>query len=631
MPLSPGAHLGPYEVLGPIGAGGMGEVYRARDSRLGRDVAIKVLAADLVGSPEARQRFEREAKAAAALAHAHICRLLDVGRHGDTDYLVMELLEGETLASRLRRGKLPLRQALTYGTQIAGALVVAHRAGIVHRDLKPGNIMLTGDGAVLLDFGLARQTASTTMDAQTATLNDPITRTGVILGTVQYMSPEQLQGLPVDPRTDIFALGLVLYEMVTGRRAFEGSNHASLIANILQKDPAPLTTGDPLTPPALDRLVRKCLAKDPNERWATASDVVARLETLQDVSRDSIGSWSSAVVRLTEAWSTKAGLAIAAASLGVVGLAGWTWLAREHPTASLSVAPSQVDRHLTRLTFDPGLQTDPAFSPDGRFLAYASDKSGNLDIWVQPLAGGNALQITRSPSQDRLSTFGAYPSWSVDGSEVYVLKIDDFDAGGVSGLYAVSLAGDPPRQLLPEFTQRGDWVWIAPRADGRISFCGVDHVKGMGFFTVSNDGTVVTSKLTEEGPLALPNYGTGARLRFRWNAAGTTIYSESAGNSRSNVRNLWKITVDPSTLMWTSAQRLTASANIDEAAALSADDSKLAFSEGQQSERLYAFPFNSGGMKVGQGQPISESSRLPPGASLSPDGRNVAFRREGRS
>ena len=288
--LSPGARLGPYVVIGPLGAGGMGEVYKARDTRLDRTVALKVLPADRVFSPDAHQRFEREARAAAALAHAHICRLLDVGRQGDTDYLVMELLEGETLAERLKRGKLSLRQALTFGTQIAGALVVAHRARIVHRDLKPGNIMLTAEGAVLLDFGLARQTAPITIDGPTATVERPITRTGTILGTVQYMAPEQLEGREVDARTDIFVLGVVLYEMVTGRRAFDGASHASVIGNILHADPPSLGSIEVTSPPALDRFVSKCLAKDPVDRWQTMTETRTRLEALQDSVRDGVGS-----------------------------------------------------------------------------------------------------------------------------------------------------------------------------------------------------------------------------------------------------------------------------------------------------------------------------------------------------
>jgi eukaryotic-like serine/threonine-protein kinase len=663
--LAPGTRLGPYVLVGSLGAGGMGEVYKARDTRLDRSVAIKVLPADLVGSSEARQRFEREARAAAALAHAHICRLLDVGRHGDTDYLVMELLDGETLASRLQRGKLPLRQALTYGTQIAGALVVAHRAGIVHRDLKPGNIMLTSDGAVLLDFGLARQTAPIAMDARTATLNDPITRTGVILGTVQYMAPEQLQGLPVDARTDLFAFGAVLYEMVTGRRPFDGANPASVISNILRGDPVPLTAADALTPPALDRLVQKCLAKDPSERWQTASEVQARLEALQDIIRD--GTTAGAPAGISQpapnrsrriGWLIGAGLAVVVGSASI-------WWTLGHTGAGTSQAPAgsgTPQRHLTRLTFEPGLQTDPTFSPDGRFIAYSSDKSGNFDIWVQPLAGGSAIQITHSSAQDtepawspdgnsivfrsdrdggglylvpalggverKISAFGRYPSWSADGQKIRFVDIPRADASdqrGVSGIYSVSLTNDAPEQLLPDFTKKGGWAWIAARPDGRISFRGIHETLGNGFFTVSPNGTVISTKLVRDGPLAGPYFWSSAKLRFRWSGDGTALFSESAESGPSSVRSLWRMSVDPASLDWTGVERLTTGTAADSAATLSPDGARLAFSEGQQSERLWSFPFNGGPLQSRGGQPVSEDGGFPIGAALSPDGRTVAF------
>ena len=412
--LTAGARLGPYVVLSALGAGGMGEVYKARDTRLDRSVAIKVLPSDLVASSEARQRFEREAKAAAALAHAHICRVLDVGRHGDTDYIVMELLDGETLAGRLLRGKLSLRQALIFATQIAGALVVAHRAGIVHRDLKPGNIMLTADGAVLLDFGLARQTAPIAMDAPTATLKNPITRTGVILGTVQYMAPEQLEGRAVDARTDIFAFGAVLYEMLTGRRPFDGANPASVIGNILHADPPALTTVEAMTPPALDRLVQKCLAKDPGERWQTAAEMQARLEALLEMQRDSSGSGPvSTPDSSRRSFTSTLWLGGVLGALALV--AGAVWLKNSGTNVERSDVArplSRPQRQLTRLTFDPGLQTNPTFSPDGRFIAYASDRGGNFDVWVQPVAGGSPVQVTNSPAAD------TQPSWSPDGSTI---------------------------------------------------------------------------------------------------------------------------------------------------------------------------------------------------------------------
>src|SRR5712692_2087286 len=267
MALSPGSCLGPYEILAPIGAGGMGEVYRARDTRLERTVAVKVLPQHLSSSPESRQRFEREAKTISQLSHPHICALHDVGREGETEYLVMEYLEGETLADRLLKGPLPVEQTLRYGIQIADALDKAHRQGIVHRDLKPGNVMLTKSGIKLLDFGLAKAMAPASPASSVSVFPTQaganLTQEGTILGTFQYMPPEQLEGREADARTDIFAFGAVLYEMATGQNAFRGGTQASLISAILRDEPQPISAVSPLSPPAFDRVVRICLSKDP--------------------------------------------------------------------------------------------------------------------------------------------------------------------------------------------------------------------------------------------------------------------------------------------------------------------------------------------------------------------------------
>src|SRR4249920_3899924 len=260
MTLSPGLRLGPYEILGPLGAGGMGEVWKARDTRLERAVAIKVLSASMAASPETRQRFEREAKTISQLSHPHICALYDVGREGETEYLVMELLEGETLTERLAKGALPLEQTLRYGQEIAEALDKAHRQGIVHRDLKPGNVMLTKTGVKLLDFGLAKGFEGPTGKGSLTSLptQQGLTQEGTILGTFQYMAPEQLEGKEADARTDIFAFGAVLYEMATGKKAFSGASQASLISAIMEEEPTPIAALLPMTPPALDRVVKTC-------------------------------------------------------------------------------------------------------------------------------------------------------------------------------------------------------------------------------------------------------------------------------------------------------------------------------------------------------------------------------------
>src|SRR5450755_367499 len=289
MALLPGTKLGPYEILSPLGAGGMGEVYRARDTRLEREVAVKILPEHLAQDPEAKQRFDREARTISSVNCPNICALYDVGQQDGMHYLVMELLQGETLADRLRRGPLPIDQVLKYGIDIADGLEKAHRCGVVHRDLKPGNIMLTKSGAKLMDFGLAKEaavvanpTSGLSVTLTTPAGSHPLTAQGSVVGTFQYMSPEQVQGTEADARSDIFAFGAVLYEMVTGKRAFEGKTAASAMAAVLEREPVPICSMQPTTPPALERLVKTCLEKDPDDRWQTAHDVKLQLKQIAE-------------------------------------------------------------------------------------------------------------------------------------------------------------------------------------------------------------------------------------------------------------------------------------------------------------------------------------------------------------
>src|ERR1051326_1491889 len=291
MPLASGTKLGPYEILSPLGSGGMGEVYRARDTRLGRDVAIKILPAQFSSNQSLRERFEREAKTISSLSHPHICALFDVGNSEGTEFLVLELLEGESLADRLQRGPLALEQTLAYGLQIADALEYAHRRGVIHRDLKPGNVMITKTGLKLLDFGLAKPAlaaaASSAYSAMTAAHSSkPLTAEGTVVGTFQYMSPEQLEGREADARSDLFALGCVLYEMAAGRRAFDGKTQASIVASILAAEPPAISSVQPLTPPSFERTVKLCLAKDPDERWQTAHGVKLQLKWIIEGASD---------------------------------------------------------------------------------------------------------------------------------------------------------------------------------------------------------------------------------------------------------------------------------------------------------------------------------------------------------
>src|SRR5947209_4718397 len=285
MGLTSGTKLGPYEIRTPLGAGGMGEVYRARDTRLERDVAVKVLPAKLSSDPSLRQRLEREAKAVSKLSHPHICTLHDIGHQDGVDFLVMELVEGETLEHRLGKGPLPPDQTIRYAVQIADALANAHKRGITHRDLKPSNIMLTKSGTKLMDFGLAKESGPVHLEAALTEMTaeqSKLTVEGTIVGTFQYMAPEQLEGKEADARTDIFALGEVIYEMATGKPAFAGKSRASLIAAILSSEPQPMASLQPMTPPALERVVERCLAKNPDDRWQCASDLASELNWIAE-------------------------------------------------------------------------------------------------------------------------------------------------------------------------------------------------------------------------------------------------------------------------------------------------------------------------------------------------------------
>ncbi len=435
MALPAGTKLGPYEIESAAGAGGMGEVYRARDTRLERTVAVKILPAHLADSPDLKQRFEREARAISSLSHPHICRLYDVGSQNGTDYLVMEYLEGETLADRLMKGPLPLEQVLKVGGEVADALDKAHRQGIVHRDLKPGNIMLTKAGAKLMDFGLAKGTAAA-MSAVAAGQNlhpsrpglggapgsvgapitpsspttplfsmtgaaSPLTQKGMIVGTFQYMAPEVLQGAEADARSDLFSLGCVLYEMATGHRAFEGKSQISVLAAILEKEPEPMSQWQPLTPPALEMVVRTCLAKDPDERLQTAHDLKLQLSWTSQTLAPAAGKQTKEKAKRHE-W---AAWAVAALALVVAALAGVQFWTRPAPQViQATILPPE------KTAFDPmGDFGGPAvLSPDGEKIAFVVKGADSPKaLWVRSLS---------SPTAQRLEgTEGAYfPFWSPD-------------------------------------------------------------------------------------------------------------------------------------------------------------------------------------------------------------------------
>jgi serine/threonine protein kinase/Tol biopolymer transport system component len=418
MAILPGRRLGPYEILSAIGAGGMGEVYRARDTRLDRIVAIKVLPTHLADRSELRERFEREARTIASLNHPHICTLHDIGQQDGIDYLVMEYLEGETLAQRLQKGALPLEQVLHYSIEISDALDKANRKGITHRDLKPGNIMLTKSGTKLLDFGLAKlkqEGAPAIPDSQLPTMKSAITGEGTILGTLQYMAPEQVEAKEVDARTDIFAFGAVVYEMATGRKAFDGKTSASVMAKILEVDPPSMSSLQPMTPPALDRVVKKCLAKEPDDRWHAAKDLCDELKWIAEG-----GSHvESLPTNVTKGAGTHVQrtfiLSLGALLLGaaIATLAIWNLKSLPPRLVSRFAITLPSGQQLAGLDGGPSV----ALSADGTRLAYVAIQGGIQQLYLRAMDSleTRAIAGTEGALQPFFSPDGQWLGFFADG------------------------------------------------------------------------------------------------------------------------------------------------------------------------------------------------------------------------
>jgi Tol biopolymer transport system component len=532
MTLTPGTRLGPYKILAPLGAGGMGEVYRAHDTRLGRDVAIKVLSPHLAATPEVRARFEREARTISQLNHPHICTLHDIGHQDGTDYLVMELLEGETLARRLEKGPLPVAEVLTLGTQIADALDRAHRAGVVHRDLKPGNVMLTKSGAKLMDFGLARVASLAAAPGtliESPTVSRPLTAEGTIVGTFQYMAPEQLEGKEADARSDLWALGCVLYEMATGKRAFEGASQASLIVAIMEHEPRPILELQPLSPPALERVVRQCLAKDPDKRWQSAGDLARELEWIatagSQMSAAAVAADRSRPARRSYPARLIAGVAFTACVAAAFFVGRSTRRPPEPPT-------------FTALTSQRGTIENARFAPDGRSVIYgaawdgrppeifatrtdntdtrslgfsgawlhAVSRSGELAVgrgivrygWVSgPLA---AIPATGGSSRD-LATDVSWADWSPDGSNLAVVR-------RVRGEDRLEM---PPGRVLAATSGHLSDIRVSP--DGRhiafIEHSVAEDTRGcLAMVDLTGRKTTLTSEFIDVGGLAWSRDGS---------------------------------------------------------------------------------------------------------------------------
>ncbi len=432
MILTSGSKLGPYEIIAPVGAGGMGEVYRAKDTRLDRIVAIKVLPSHFSENPQMKQRFEREARTISSLTHPNICALYDVGHHNGTDFLVMEFLEGQSLSNRLEKGPLAVEQVLKYGVQIAEALDRAHRQGVIHRDLKPANIILTKSGAKLLDFGLAKYQLKEKAPAAShlETREKPLTEEGTILGTVQYMAPEQLEGKEADQRTDIFAFGEVLYEMITGKRAFTGSSKAALISSILSKDPPSVSSVQSLVPAALDHVIRKCLAKDPEERWQNAQDIASELKWISETSQSTQTAVAGKVVRPRN-WERIGWIAATLILLAVAVLFYTTRAPKDKSLVRLSIVPEGETRISGQLSI----------SPNGKSVAFvAKTLTGETALWVRSTDWANAKKLPGTSN-------AIYPFWAPDNRYI------GFFADGK--LKKIDMQEGPPQTICEAPVGRG--------------------------------------------------------------------------------------------------------------------------------------------------------------------------------
>jgi eukaryotic-like serine/threonine-protein kinase len=556
MPLPPSTKLGPYEVLAQIGQGGMGEVYRAVDTRLGRTVAIKVLPEQFSSQADWRERFEREARAVSALNHPNICALYDVGHQDGADFLVMEFIEGETLAARLNRGALALEEAVRMGIEVAGALATAHRHGIIHCDLKPSNIMRTKSGVKLLDFGLAKAMPRPAVDANLSdapTASGPLDAHGRILGTLPYMSPEQVEGKEADPRSDIFAFGALLYEMTTGRKAFQGSSPAGLVAAIIEHDPLPMTQFQPKTPLPLERIITMCLAKDPEERWQTAHDIELELKWVQE-GVTQVGLPVPAVhrrERLNVApWALAALLAIATLSMAVVYF-------RATHTVGPVVVSSILPPPGTQFSFVGARSGVPKISPDARMLLFvALDSEGRTLLWVRPLASASALALSGTEGAEK-------PFWSADsrsigffangklktilasGGPVSSLCNVAFASGGswnrqgtilfvpqfASGVYQISATGGAPKLVVSfDKTRFSTYAWPNFLPDGEhFTFYAADSEVNSGIYFASLEG----------GNAKLAVRSTGNSVF----SSGFLFYSMRTGASAS----LMRLAFDPTT------------------------------------------------------------------------------------
>src|SRR5512143_176489 len=643
MTLAAGTKLGPYEVLGPLGAGGMGEVYRARDTKLDRDVAIKVLPERLASDPDALGRFEREAKIVAALSHPTLLGIYDFGTHDGVAYAVTELLSGETLRDRLAAGPIPRRKAVEYALQIARGLGAAHEHGVVHRDLKPENVFVTNDGRVkILDFGLAKPLLSASGVSGAATFG--ATEPGTVLGTVGYMSPEQVRGKPADHRSDIFAFGAILYEMLTGQRAFKGDSAVETMNAILIRDlPEPSGPAEGNLPPLLDRIVRHCIEKNPEERFQSARDVAFDLETAS-------GSTSSATQHLIAPVREKprwlwpaAGLAIALLIAGAYQVGR-----RGGGRGAVSAIPLMT---FSQQTNQQGVESFPALSPDGTSLAFVSRETGNDDIYLQRVGGHNPINLTKDSTDDdtqpafspdgstivfrserggggifvmgatgesvrRLSDVGYNPSWSPDGKRIVVATeavVNPLGRTGLSELWTIDVATGQKQKLFAGDAVQPSW---SPHGD-RIAFWAIPRT------TAERDLWTIPSK---GGTPVAVTQDAAVDWNPIWSADGKFLYFAS---DRGGSMNLWRIAIDEKTGHPGGApQALTTPSLWSGQLTISRDGRKVAYLALNELASIEKIPFDASG-RTGSPVPLLRQSGSLFSPNISPDGEWIVFRSVG--
>jgi Tol biopolymer transport system component len=648
MALAPGSKIGSYDVTAALGAGGMGAVYRARDPRLDRDVAIKVLADFLASDDTAMARFEREAMSVAKLSHPNILSIFEFGRDGSTSFVAMELVDGETLRARLERGPIPPRKAVAYALQIAKGLGAAHARGIVHRDLKPENVMVTRDDHVkILDFGLAKTTQASESGSQLGATHMAETTPGTVLGTFGYMAPEQVRGLAVDHRADMFAFGAVLYEMLSGERAFRAETAADTMTAILTKEPPDLDLATLSIQPGLERIVRRCLEKAPELRFQSANDLAFALETLSTTSGSAStmsGVVSSAVTVAPGAAAPRSARSAwpwaVAAVLAALAVAGW-W-----PRGAVAGDGTGFNT-FARITELAGEETAPSLSPDGTTVAYAVHVNDSWDIYTQRVGGRNATPILNDPRRNetspafspdgtsiafhesdvdggifiagatgesvrRLTEFGFHPAWSPDGRKIAFTTEEIFDPAtrqGVATMYVVDATGGQPRKLVDGDAAQPSW---SPDGGRIVYWSNTDGQRDL--FTVSASG----------GPRVPLTNDSAIDWSPVWSPDGGFVYFSS---DRNGAMNLWRIAVDQASGKAEGApEPITMGAQATAGLpSFSKDGRRLAFRSRIGSVNPFDIPFDPVTLKAGEPKLLDSRTNFRTPSGVSPDGSLVAY------